>query len=185
MDESNDVTNTTHLMIFILGSEGGFSVMKSLIVHVTWNVLQFAEVNFVLWNWDKTDKLRSVTCEMAHICSSSKMSHVRELQNPIIFDYIIQQHAMTNICAADEIICGHSDFRGDLYSTLYFRTLSLPTFSRSRVSIWRRCLSLAEVHIFIYLVKEIFREGKRKAVLRFTDDKWSRFWIYCGRNVFS
>jgi hypothetical protein len=24
MDESNDVTNTAHLMIFILGSEGGF-----------------------------------------------------------------------------------------------------------------------------------------------------------------
>jgi len=44
---------------------------------------------------------------------------------------------------------------------------------------------LAEVHIFIYLVKEIFHEGKRKAVLRFPDDKWSRFWIYCCQNIFS
>jgi len=35
MDESNDVTNTAHLMIYILGYEGGFSVMKSSIVHVT------------------------------------------------------------------------------------------------------------------------------------------------------
>jgi hypothetical protein len=34
---------------------------------------------------------------------------------------------------------------------------------------------LAEVHIFSYLVKEIFHEGKRKAVLRFPDDKRSRF----------
>jgi len=34
---------------------------------------------------------------------------------------------------------------------------------------------LGEVHIFSYLVKEIFHEGKRKAVLRFSDDKWSRF----------
>jgi hypothetical protein len=35
--------------------------------------------------------------------------------------------------------------------------------------------NMAEEHIFSYLIKEIFHEGKRKAVLRFPDDKWSRF----------
>lgn len=34
-------------MIFIIGSEVGFSVMKKLIVHVTWKVVQFAEDFFM------------------------------------------------------------------------------------------------------------------------------------------
>lgn len=89
------------------------------------------KVEFVPWNWDKTDKLTNVTCVMAHTCSASMMSHAHELQNPIIFDYIIQQHAMTNICAADEIICGHSDIRSDLHSTLFYNTLTSYIFKKS------------------------------------------------------
>lgn len=164
-----------------------------LIVHVTWKVLQFAEdfivnVKFAPWNWDKTDwEVWQARCR-TYVAPQSWAMHMSS-RNPIIFDCIIHQHEMKNICAADKIIYGHSDFRSYLYSMQCFRTPKLPTFPRNRVSIWRWHLSLcggAALRSFILYLpgQRDFSRGERKTLLRFPN-KWSRFWINCGQNTFS
>jgi hypothetical protein len=75
---------------------------------------------------------------------------------------------MKNICSAGEIIYGHPDFRSDLYLTLCFRTPSLPTFSRSRVSIWRWYLSLGGGAYFYLPGQRDFPWGEKESFAMFS-----------------
>jgi hypothetical protein len=123
-----------------------FLVLKRLIGHVTWKVLQFAEelfvkVKFAPWNWDETGWEVWQARWRIYLAPLRRAMHMSS-RNPITFDCIIHPCAMKNACAAGEIIYGHSDFRSDLHSTQCFRTPSLPTFSGSRVNIRRWYLSL-------------------------------------------
>jgi hypothetical protein len=75
MDESNDVTNTAHLMIFILGSEGGFLDHEEVdsLCNMTGPAVcgRFVHESKVCYLELGRDRLTRVTREMVHVCIAS------------------------------------------------------------------------------------------------------------------